>query len=109
MSYINKLLRFAVDSNCFGNRDPALSNFGTNDGFVVGDLIWVPNGTTIQLNLDIDAESFAPINNRGPIYAADIEISQDTAFTTGNFSETTHSTTTNINRILEAPLLIRLI
>jgi hypothetical protein len=109
VSNINKLLRFAVDSNCFGNRDPAVSNFGTNDGFVVGDLIWVPNGTTIQLNLDIDAESFAPINNRGPIYAADIEISQDTAFTTGNFSETTHSTTTNINRILEAPLLIRLI
>jgi hypothetical protein len=69
----------------------------------------VPKGTTIHLNLDIDAESFAPINNKGPIYAADIGISQDTAFTNGDFAETTHSTTTNISRTLEAPLLIRLI
>jgi len=106
---INKLMRFAVDSNCFGNRSPSVKNFGVNDGFVAGDLIWVPKGTTIHLNLDIDAESFAPINNKGPIYAADIGISQDTAFTNGDFAETTHSTTTNISRTLEAPLLIRLI
>jgi hypothetical protein len=105
---INKLLRFSVDSNCFGNRNPDTRNFGVNDGFIADDLIWVPNGTTIQLNLDIDAEAFAPINNRGPIYAADMGISQDTAFTAGNFSETTRSTTTNIHRTLVAPLLIRL-
>ena len=105
---INKLLRFSVDSNCFGNRNPNTRNFGVNDGFIADDLIWVPNGTTIQLNLDIDAEAFAPINNRGPIYAADMGISQDTAFTAGNFSETTRSTTTNIHRTLVAPLLIRL-
>lgn len=106
---INQLMRFAVDSNCFGNRSPDVRNFGVNDGFVAGDLIWVPKGTSIHLNLDIDAESFAPINNRGPIYAADIGILQDTAFTNGDFVETTHSTTTNISRTLEAPLLIRLI
>ena len=106
VSNINKLLSFAVDSNCFGNRiDPS----GVNYGFIANDLIWVPKGTTIQLNLNIDAESFTPVNNRGPIYAADIGISQDTSFTTGDFVETTHSTTTNISRTLEAPLLIRLI
>ena len=108
VSNINNLLSNAVVSNCFGNRNPDTRNFGVNDGFIADDLIWVPNGTTIQLNLDIDRESFAPINNRGPIYSADMGISQDTSFTSGNFSETTWSTTTNIHRTLVAPLLIRL-
>ena len=40
--------------------------------------------------------------NRGPIYSADMGISQDTSFTSGNFSETTRSTTTNIHRTLVA-------
>lgn len=103
---INNLLQFAVDSNCFGNRiDPS----GVNYGFLANDLIWVPQGTSIKLNLDIDAESFTPINNRGPIYANTVGISQDTAFTSGNFVETTQSTTTNISRVLTAPLLIRLV
>jgi hypothetical protein len=41
------------------------------------------------------------INNRGSIYAANIGISQDTAFIDFNFSETTRSSQT-----LEVPLLI---
>ena len=103
---INNLLRFAVDSNCFGNRiDPS----GVKYGFIANDIIWVPQGTSIKLNLDIDAESFTPINNRGPIYANTVGISQDNAFTSGNFVETTQSTTTNISRVLVAPLLIRLV
>jgi hypothetical protein len=109
ISNITKLLRYAVDSNCFGNRVPSgtdptdETNFGVNNGFLPNDLIWVPNGIKVTLRLAIDAESFNPINNRGPIYAT-----QDTVVEEGNFSSTTSATTTLIERIVKVPMLIRL-
>jgi hypothetical protein len=108
ISNITKLLRFAVDSNCFGNRvpsgtDPAdETNFGVNNGFLPNDLIWVPTGIEVTLKLAIDAESFNPINNRGPNYV------QNTDLTNGNFSSSTTATTTLITRVVKAPMLIRL-
>jgi len=108
ISNITKLLRFAVDSNCFGNRVPSgtdvddETNFGVNDGFLANDLIWVPAGITVTLKLAIDAESFNPINNRGPNYV------QNTNFTEGNFSSSTIATTTLITRVVKVPMLIRL-
>jgi hypothetical protein len=114
ISNITKLLRFAVDSNCFGNRVPASTagtsgaatdeiNFGVNNGFLANDLIWVPAGITVTLKLAIDAESFNPINNRGPNYVV-----QDTTVEAGNFSSTTSATTTLITRVVKVPMLIRL-
>jgi hypothetical protein len=108
ISNITKLLRFAVDSNCFGNRVPSGSaasddtNFGVNNGFLPNDLIWVPAGIEITLKLAIDAESFNPINNRGPNYV------QNTDLTEGNFSSNTTATTTLITRVVKVPMLIRL-
>jgi len=109
ISNITKLLRFAVDSNCFGNRVPSgtdvddETNFGVNDGFLANDLIWVPAGITVTLKLAIDAESFNPINNRGPTYVV-----QDTTVEAGNFSSITSATTTLITRVVKVPMLIRL-
>ena len=108
ISNITKLLRFAVDSNCFGNRVPSGSaaadatNFGVNNGFLANDLIWVPTGIEVTLKLAIDAESFNPINNRGPNYV------QNTDLTEGNFSSATTATTTLITRVVKVPMLIRL-
>ena len=108
ISNITKLLRYAVDSNCFGNRVPSgtdvtdATNFGVNDGFLANDLIWVPTGIEVTLKLAIDAESFNPINNRGPSYV------QDTTIANGNFTSNTTATTTLITRVVKAPLLIRL-
>lgn len=108
ISNITKLLRYAVDSNCFGNRVPSGSaatdatNFGVNNGFLANDLIWVPTGIEVTLKLAIDAESFNPINNRGPNYV------QNTDLTEGNFSSNTTATTTLITRVVKVPMLIRL-
>ncbi len=104
---ITEILRYAVDANVFGNRDPATKNWGIEDGFVAGDLIWVPTGTTVTLKLGIDAESFLPINNAGPNYSANL--TQQTTYTNGNFTSTTNATTTLISRTLTAPLLIKLV
>ena len=128
ISNLTKLLRFAIDANCFGNRTPVTtdangnrvegsgtaidpvykSNYGIEDGFVAGDLIWVPTGTSITLNLDIDSEGFMPLNNSGPSYA-EMNYSQTTSYDTVNFSQTTVATTTLITRTVKAPLLIKLV
>jgi hypothetical protein len=58
---INYLLRNAIDSNAFNNRNPStgtdatdstnFANYGMADGFKANDLIWVPAGTVITLSL----------------------------------------------------------
>ncbi len=125
ISNINKLLRYAVDANVFGNRDPSSGvtssdpsanaadpnqpdNWGVADGFVAGDLIWVPAGTTVTLKLGIDYESFNPINNVGPSNA--YSLTQSTTWNTNDgFSSSTNATTTLITRTVTAPLLIKLV
>lgn len=107
---VDKLLKYSVDANVFGNRDPATADWGVSNGFRPGDLIWVPAGTTIVLNLAIDAESFLPINNIGTANAAGISSTQSTTFTQGdNFSLQTEASTTLITRTAKAPLLIKLV
>jgi len=99
ISNIAELLKYSVDGNVFGNRDPA-TNPGVSDGFVVGDLIWVSAGTTITLKLAIDSEALDPLNN----------LSAATGETTvALFGTTTDATTTLITRVLHAPLLIKLV
>lgn len=125
ISNITNLLKYAVDANVFGNRTPIAdlaqnatgdsvdpvdkNNYGVEDGFVAGDLIWVPSGTTVTLQLKIDAESFAPLNNQGSSNAAATAQTQSTSFTSTNFSMTTTANTTLISRTCSAPLLIKLV
>ena len=101
ISNIAKLLKYSVDGNVFGNRDPAIQNWGVVNGFVAGDLIWVPAGTTITLKLAIDPEALAPLNN--------LSASQSTTVGEGNFTQTTEATTELITRVVTAPLLIKLV
>ena len=103
ISNIAQLLKYSVDANVFNNRDPTESNWGVANGFVKGDLIWVPEGTTITLSLAIDAESFLPLNNAGPT------VTQTTSVEDTNYSHETTATTTLITRVAKAPLLIKLV
>lgn len=119
ISNINALLRYAVDADVFGNRTPGTSgdagavdpdntnNWGVEDGFVIGDLIWVPAGTTVTLNLAIDYESFNPVNNIGPANVS--SLTQSTNVSSGLFTSSTNATTTLITRTVTAPLLIKLV
>lgn len=133
---ITQLLRYAVDTNVFNNRDPAGSgagdpnnagNFGVKDGFRDGDLIYVKEGTQITLDLDISPELYstspAPFNNPNVdqnstfagiggtntvsgLTAADSTITSMAI--SGDYSSISTVTRTNIKRVLKAPLLIRL-
>lgn len=176
ISDINSLLKYAIDRNIFGNRNTQSSvgnssdtsanytgasttqeenyynsNYGMADGFIAGDLIFIPAGTTIKLHLVIDSENFNPLNNIGPSNVNELIGTMDTNRTFTNkfypdngsgpssephdmmiddtsrfdsngdpiegssvvgtkkiFTESTTATTTNIDRILTAPLLILL-
>lgn len=119
ISNINRLLRNAVDANVFGNRTPNVStggaadpdvrsNYGVGDGFLDGDIIWVPAGTTIKLSVGIDSEFFLPINNVGPGLSSNFAATEDAGFGSGDFSQVSSSTTTKISRTLKAPLMIRI-
>jgi hypothetical protein len=124
---VNNIIRFAVDSNVFSNRDPVNgttasdpsnnANYGLGDGFFAGDLILVPTGTTITLNLGIDLEAYNPINNIGANNVSAInEMSNFTqkyllptdAGYPGQYSEATSASLSKITRTLTAPLLIKL-
>lgn len=127
ISNINQLLRYAVDTDIFNNRDPegkdwtgavdstttpsgdpssATSrnyNFGVGDGFMANDLIYIPAGTTIRLKLKIASETLLPLNNKGASFVT----TNNT--TNGDYSENTTATTELISRVVTAPILIRLV
>lgn len=101
---INKLLKFTIDTNVFNNRDPRVKNYGMVDGFIAGDLIFIPEGFTISLSLDIETENYSPINNVGPSYLNAIRNRLN--WTRGLVKRTTTSTTTNITQTTTVPILL---
>jgi photosystem II stability/assembly factor-like uncharacterized protein len=104
ISDINKTLQYAVDANIFRNRSPAIRNYGVIDGFVAGDLVFIPEGFTITLSIDIQAETLLPINNVGPsfLYA----IRDKLNWTQGYVKRTTTWSTTNITQKTTVPILL---
>jgi len=60
------------------------------------------------LKLAIDSESFNPVNNVGPAFAS-ANYTQTTSYTGTNFSQSTTATTNLITRVVQAPLLIKLV
>jgi len=101
---VNKYLKFTIDSNIFNNRDPRVKNYGMVDGFVAGDLIFIPEGFTITLSLDIEAEAYSPINNVGPSYLNAIRNRLN--WTRGFVKRTTTATTMNITQTTTVPILM---
>lgn len=130
VSGITQLLRYALDANPFGNRDansPYVAsdtvdpkNFGVTDGFYPNDLFFIPqNGFQITLKLNIDSEAFtSPLNNinngLAGNYIADAAGSSTLTGTVATGSQTSTVsnsrtvTTTLLQRVVSAPLLIRL-
>ena len=114
---INNLLKYAVDGNVFGNRDPSggttasdptnPANYGVADGFLDGDLILIPSGTSITLKLSIQNDNFNPVNNVGPSNVSTLNQLSNFSQKYGSsyYTESTVATTSNITRTLTAPLL----
>jgi len=104
---INKHLEFVVDSNIFNNRNPSVHNWGVVDGFVAGDLVFVPTGFTITLSLDIETEIYSPVNNIGPDNLNAIRNRLN--YTRGYVNRNTTYSLTNISQSTTLPILLILV
>lgn len=103
---INDTLKWVTDTNVFRNRDPTERNYGVVDGFMAGDLVFIPEGFTITLSLDIEAETLFPINNVGPAFLNTIRDKLN--WTRGYVKRSTTWSTTNITQTTTVPILLQL-
>lgn len=108
IEYVNDLLNAIVYSNPFNNRNQHGNNglgYSNKDGFIAGDLIFVPLGLTITLRLNI-INNNVNLNNLGTTHVA--QLCSASNYVHGYFSSNTTVTNTEIVRIVKAPLLIQL-
>lgn len=102
---ITESLRFASGTNIFDNR-PAENNTGPSDGFIAGDLIYIPNGISITLTVDIEQEPYDPINNVGPTNLSSIDHLINYSEPQANIRKQTTSSITNITQTYSVPILV---
>lgn len=122
---VTELLRHAVDANIFNNRDPSgeayedsdishnmpTGNFGVADGFIKDDLIYIQDGMQITLKVEIAEEQYYPINVIGPSQShLSVLVQQQNAnFDGDGFTSVTNATLETITRVVNIPLLMRLV
>ena len=114
VSYTNQMLVTAVLTNSFGNRDTINgitaddwhnpSNYGINDGFIAGDLIYTSQGTAINLILPIAKNIYSSNTNIGPN-----NISKSIKNVIGDYSVSTIATQTQLSQCVSVPLLLVLV
>ncbi|NDB84548.1 MAG: hypothetical protein EB127_17870 [Alphaproteobacteria bacterium] len=96
-------LVYAIETNVFNNRTGFSYPQDIARGFMTKDLVFVPEGFTITLSLDIQSEIYGPINNIGPqnLNAINNQIN----FNNGFYKRVTTSSTTNITQTTTIPIL----
>lgn len=105
---INNTLSYINSSNVFNNRPSGGNNggdFSIRDGFIEGDLIFIPDGITVTLTVDIITNGIT-LNTLGVTQCTQLTNLYD--YSVGYFSSTTTNSQTNITRIVKAPLLLKL-
>ena len=104
---LNQHLRFICGTNVFGNRPPS-GNYGVPNGFMAGDLIYIPNGIKITLSVNIEAEPYSPPNNVGPTNLSSPSINNKINWSDPqyNIHKNTTSTLENITQTYSVPILI---
>ena len=106
--YINELLSNVISANPFNNR-ATTGNGGAGytiqDGFIAGDLLFVPTGLTITLNMLMNTNNIT-LNNLGIAHLTSLNASSN--YVSGYFSSNTTVTGNEISTTVKAPLLIQL-
>ena len=102
---LNKHLRFICGTNVFGNRPPS-GNYGLTNGFMAGDLIYIPNGMNITLSVAVEPEPYSPPDNVGPTNLHSVDSIINYSEPQYNIHKVTTSTITNITQSYSVPILI---
>jgi hypothetical protein len=92
---ISQLLNYAKTSNVFGNRGPGVVSYG----FLDGDLILVPSGISITLNLNLDWDT-----TQMSTFKKNCNMMENNQ----KYKVVPPSSVSNIKRVVTAPLLLRL-
>lgn len=106
--HLTDSLRYASGTNIFDNR-PAENNMGPSDGFVAGDLIYIPNGISITMTVNVEQEPYAPINNVGPTNLSSVNHLINYSEPQTNIRKVTTSSITNITQTYTVPILVVLV
>ena len=108
INHVNELLKTACVINVFGNRDIS-ENPVVENGFISGDLIFIPSGLQITLHTEIDTEQFLPNNSAAGISSVQ-ELIQNSDYASQDliYSMQSAATVEQISRVTNVPLLIRL-
>jgi len=100
---INSKLRNAFKRNLFNNRNG--TDYKIIDGFVEGDLIYVPDGMSVTLKLDIDHGANIDIYS-GPANLKQIEDKLNYYNSATRVRKTTTYSNTNITQTYTVPILL---
>jgi hypothetical protein len=103
---INNILKYIVYSNSFNNRIPGDPDLIFRNGFVEGDIIYIPTGLTITLTLNINSNNIV-LTYLGDAKVDELKLKYD--YSEGNFSRNTTTTIDKITQVIKAPLLFKLI
>lgn len=102
---VTKKMRYIVDTNIFDNRDTADVSYNVQDGFIENDLIYIPDGVTVTIKVDIEKEIYAPRNNVGPYNLLAVDASINYYDATSGLRKVTTSSVTNITQSYTVPIL----
>jgi len=106
ISSINNILKYVVYSNTFNNREEGDPDFIFRTyKFVAGDIIYIPSGLTITLNLNINATNIE-LTYLGDIKIDELKLKYD--YVDGSFSRNTTTTIDKITQVIKAPLLLKI-
>lgn len=100
---VSEKLRYIVDTDIFNNR--SASGYGVADGFIANDLIYLANGITVTLRVDIEEELYFPKNNIGPTNLQAIDGIINYFDASSNVRKVTTYSTTNITQSYTVPIL----
>ena len=99
-----KHLRFICGTNVFGNRPPS-GNYGIPNGFMDGDLLYIPNGISITLSVAVEPEPYSPPDNVGPTNLHGVDSMVNWSEPQHNIHKVTTSTISNITQTYSVPIL----
>lgn len=100
---MSEKFRYMVDTDIFNNRSSA--GYGVGDAFIANDLIYLSEGITVTLKVDIEEELYFPKNNIGPTNLQAIDSSINYFDASNNVRKVTTYSTTNITQSYTVPIL----
>lgn len=105
VSNLTEYIKNACFRNPFSNRPPELYHT-YKDGFIAGDLIYIKEGISITLSVDVEAEPYIPKINTGPTNLLNVNdlINYENNIT--NVKKQTTSSLVNITQVYTVPILI---